>query len=109
MRNVEMKAASHAVEAQKQALSETADAFRGVHLDPNAHHWDDVGSLSYQKANTLTIDDYRWKTIMMISLVESSSLGMAGNTRYKCQRAAPKTLQPKYQISMLLSAKPTDL
>lgn len=37
-----MKAAAEVVEAQKQALLETADAFRGVHLDPNAHHWDDV-------------------------------------------------------------------
>ena len=44
IRNAEMKAASMAVEAQKQAMSETADAFRGVHLDPNAHHWDDVSS-----------------------------------------------------------------
>jgi hypothetical protein len=33
---------SSITEAQKQALSQTADAFRGVHLDPNAHHWDDV-------------------------------------------------------------------
>ena len=22
-----------------------ADAFRGVHLDPNAHHWDEVSLL----------------------------------------------------------------
>jgi hypothetical protein len=26
----------------KQLRSEEADTFRGVHLDPNAHHWDDV-------------------------------------------------------------------
>ncbi|TDL28821.1 hypothetical protein BD410DRAFT_247108 [Rickenella mellea] len=34
----------HAAEvaAQKQARMETADAFRGVHLDPNAHHWDEM-------------------------------------------------------------------
>ncbi|KAJ2928740.1 hypothetical protein H1R20_g8177, partial [Candolleomyces eurysporus] len=30
------------VEAAKQARSEEADAFRGVHLDPNAHHWDEM-------------------------------------------------------------------
>lgn len=42
----DMKAASEAVEAQKQAMSETADAFRGVHLDPNAHHWDEVSVVS---------------------------------------------------------------
>ena len=37
-----MKAAAMVAEAQKQAMNETADAFRGVHLDPNAHHWDEV-------------------------------------------------------------------
>ncbi|THH11787.1 hypothetical protein EW145_g411 [Phellinidium pouzarii] len=38
----DMKVASDAAEAQKHAMSETADAFRGVHLDPNAHHWDEM-------------------------------------------------------------------
>ena len=28
--------------AHKQARSEEADTFRGLHLDPNAHHWDEV-------------------------------------------------------------------
>ena len=28
--------------SQKLQQSATADAFRGVHLDPNAHHWDEV-------------------------------------------------------------------
>lgn len=42
-----MKAAAEAAEAQKQALLETADAFRGVHLDPNAHHWDDVNESDF--------------------------------------------------------------
>lgn len=28
--------------ANKQARIEEADTFRGVHLDPNAHHWDEV-------------------------------------------------------------------
>lgn len=28
--------------ANKQARMEEADTFRGVHLDPNAHHWDEV-------------------------------------------------------------------
>lgn len=27
---------------QNQALQEEADTFRGVHLDPNAHHWDEM-------------------------------------------------------------------
>jgi serine/arginine repetitive matrix protein 2 len=30
--------------ANKQARIEEADTFRGVHLDPNAHHWDEVCS-----------------------------------------------------------------
>ncbi|KAK7058291.1 hypothetical protein VNI00_001922 [Paramarasmius palmivorus] len=29
-------------EASKQARMEEADTFRGVHLDPNAHHWDEM-------------------------------------------------------------------
>ncbi|THV07579.1 hypothetical protein K435DRAFT_261794 [Dendrothele bispora CBS 962.96] len=29
-------------EANKQARMEEADTFRGVHLDPNAHHWDEI-------------------------------------------------------------------
>ena len=28
--------------AAKQLRLEEADAFRGIHLDPNAHHWDEV-------------------------------------------------------------------
>jgi hypothetical protein len=28
--------------AAKQLRMEEADTFRGVHLDPNAHHWDEV-------------------------------------------------------------------
>lgn len=28
--------------ADKQARSVEADTFRGIHLDPNAHHWDEV-------------------------------------------------------------------
>lgn len=28
--------------AIKLQQAATADAFRGVHLDPKAHHWDDV-------------------------------------------------------------------
>ena len=28
--------------SSKPSRSEEADTFRGVHLDPNAHHWDEV-------------------------------------------------------------------
>ncbi|KZT61269.1 hypothetical protein CALCODRAFT_24867 [Calocera cornea HHB12733] len=38
----------HKAEAHPPPLADTsADAFRGVHLDPNAHHWDDVRLLHY--------------------------------------------------------------
>ncbi|KAJ3814994.1 hypothetical protein F5876DRAFT_31560 [Lentinula aff. lateritia] len=33
---------SEAEAAHKQARMEEADTFRGVHLDPNAHHWDEM-------------------------------------------------------------------
>jgi serine/arginine repetitive matrix protein 2 len=36
------KQLEEAHEAQQHALQEQADAFRGVHLNPNAHHWDEV-------------------------------------------------------------------
>ena len=29
---------------QAAATDEEADAFRGRHLDPNVHHWDDVST-----------------------------------------------------------------
>jgi len=32
--------------ASKQLRSDEADTFRGVHLDPNAHHWDEVRLLA---------------------------------------------------------------
>jgi serine/arginine repetitive matrix protein 2 len=35
-------AAAEAIAAHNQARMEEADTFRGVHLDPNAHHWDEV-------------------------------------------------------------------
>lgn len=38
-----MKEAAESAAASKQARKEEADTFRGVHLDPNAHHWDEVG------------------------------------------------------------------
>lgn len=47
MKLADMKAAVDVSDAQKQAMSETADAFRGVHLDPNAHHWDEVSTIHY--------------------------------------------------------------
>ncbi|KAJ7071535.1 hypothetical protein C8F01DRAFT_439702 [Mycena amicta] len=45
-RNAASKEATAAKElaaaASKQARMEEADTFRGVHLDPNAHHWDEM-------------------------------------------------------------------
>lgn len=34
--------------AQRQTLTSSADAFRGVHLDPKAQHWDEVRNSSRQ-------------------------------------------------------------
>jgi len=31
--------------ANPSSATTEADTFRGVHLDPNAHHWDEVRSL----------------------------------------------------------------
>ncbi|KAJ7630625.1 hypothetical protein FB45DRAFT_916111 [Roridomyces roridus] len=41
-RNIAQKEAELAAAANKQARAEEADTFRGVHLDPNAHHWDEM-------------------------------------------------------------------
>ncbi|TFY69070.1 hypothetical protein EVJ58_g656 [Rhodofomes roseus] len=38
----EQKEAAQAAAAQKEAMTAEADTFRGVHLDPNAHHWDEM-------------------------------------------------------------------
>ena len=42
-RAVQARAAAAA--AANAHLLEGLDAFRGVHLDPNATHWDDVGPI----------------------------------------------------------------
>ncbi|TFK57470.1 hypothetical protein OE88DRAFT_1651206 [Heliocybe sulcata] len=38
----ERKVAAEEEAAHQQALQEEADAFRGVHLNPNVHHWDEM-------------------------------------------------------------------
>lgn len=38
----DVKDAADINSADKQARSVEADTFRGIHLDPNAHHWDEV-------------------------------------------------------------------
>lgn len=40
----EKKQLAHTPTIPSLATTE-ADTFRGVHLDPNAHHWDEVRSL----------------------------------------------------------------
>lgn len=52
---VEKKQAAQVVAAQKQAMAAEADAFRGVHLGPNVHHWDEVRVLSLRSDKYLTI------------------------------------------------------
>lgn len=39
---LDAKEAAESAAADKQARSVEADTFRGIHLDPNAHHWDEV-------------------------------------------------------------------
>jgi serine/arginine repetitive matrix protein 2 len=39
---LENQRAAEALAAQKRAMLQTADSFRGVHLDPNVQHWDEV-------------------------------------------------------------------
>jgi hypothetical protein len=39
-----LQARAAAAAAQNANLLQNLDAFRGVHLDPNAHHWDEVSS-----------------------------------------------------------------
>lgn len=38
----ESKGAEEVNMANKAVRNEEAESFRGVHLDPNAHHWDEV-------------------------------------------------------------------
>jgi serine/arginine repetitive matrix protein 2 len=42
---IESQKAAEELAAQKRAMLQTADSFRGVHLDPNAHHWDEVSCI----------------------------------------------------------------
>ncbi|PBK77084.1 hypothetical protein ARMSODRAFT_1079148 [Armillaria solidipes] len=41
-KGMDAKEPTEASAAHKQARLEEADTFRGVHLDPNAHHWDEM-------------------------------------------------------------------
>ena len=53
MRASDKNSGSDAAAAHKQAvmaeLMAEEDTFRGVHLDPNAHHWDEVSAISRPK------------------------------------------------------------
>jgi len=46
-RRVNAQAAKEAAAEKSQAVLLELDAFRGVHLDPNAHHWDDVSIVPF--------------------------------------------------------------
>ena len=106
----ETKAASDALDAQRQAMSETADAFRGVHLDPNAHHWDDVCAFSNFASSDLLFCT-RWKRMTMtISWEALSSSVMAGNTRFKFQMGGKASLNlTKIVVEKLSLVSRTDL
>jgi serine/arginine repetitive matrix protein 2 len=49
----EKKQSDHAPATPSSATTE-ADTFRGVHLDPNTHHWDEVRFLFHQLENSAT-------------------------------------------------------
>jgi hypothetical protein len=44
------------------------DSFRGVHLDPKAHHWDEVSACTLLMILLAYANFNRWKTRVMISL-----------------------------------------
>ena len=52
--------------AAEAAAAAEADAFRGVHLNPNAHHWDEV-SQAFELFMRRLKWDRRWKRATMIS------------------------------------------
>ena len=52
--------------ASQQARMEEADTFRGVHLDPNAHHWDEVCRLLSFCLNFDSDKKKRWKKMTTI-------------------------------------------
>lgn len=67
----EMKQAADAAAAQKQAVAAEEDGFRGVHLNPNAHHWDEVRRWDHvicMVCSRVTHLQSRWKKTMTISL-----------------------------------------
>jgi hypothetical protein len=49
----------------KPVAPQEADAFRGVHLNPNTHHWDEVSEYSSSTDILLTI--HRWRRMTIIS------------------------------------------
>jgi hypothetical protein len=55
---MDAKEAAENAAADKQARSVEADTFRGVHLDPNAHHWDEVGLLTVYSHSILKLRKY---------------------------------------------------
>jgi hypothetical protein len=53
--------------ANKQARMEEADTFRGVHLDPNAHHWDEVRMDSLRPTVQNNLNIFRWRKMTTTS------------------------------------------
>jgi hypothetical protein len=64
---LDAKEAAENAAADKQARSVEADTFRGVHLDPNAHHWDEVGLIDRSLLRIENISVGRWKKTMTTS------------------------------------------
>jgi hypothetical protein len=79
---MDAKEAAENAAADKQARSVEADTFRGVHLDPNAHHWDEVGLFAdYSLLSNENTFVGRWKKTTTISWTASLCSETEDSTR----------------------------
>lgn len=100
----EKKQAAQVAADQKQALAAEADAFRGVHLAPNAHHWDEVSlyCLISPVPGRSHLD--RTKVMTAIFWTRSSNSKMGDSTRFLRLRMSQKR---GHRRALLMLAKLT--
>lgn len=83
--------------------SHEADTFRGLHLDPNAHHWDEVCS-NLSCIRYILLLFHRWRRTVTTFLAVSLNSATAGNTKSK-PLSHPTSLSPnKIVLSMISTA-----
>ncbi|KZT06357.1 uncharacterized protein LAESUDRAFT_192554 [Laetiporus sulphureus 93-53] len=74
-RALEIKEAAQASEVQKQALAAEEDTFRGVHLDPKAHHWDEMEEDNDDfLGGVIEFEDGRQYKVEETEIVQSASI-----------------------------------